>query len=90
MIPISNHAERRMQQRGCTLKFVRQILDNADSAWSVGAGCCLYRVHRRTAASLKDERLGRFGIIVSDITGQIVTVLPIDRKSRGARYRRAR
>lgn len=89
MNQLSRHAEIRMQQRGCAPVFVRKILDHADVDYSVGGGCRLYRVCRRTATLLKDDRLDRFGVIIKEDSGTIVTVLPIDRGRRGARYRRA-
>lgn len=85
---ITRHARQRMQQRGVSLPFLHKFLDHADVERPSTANCRLYRVTRKRAKALGDDRLGRFAIIWSDDSGQIVTVLPISSTRAGAPYRR--
>lgn len=85
---ISSHAGLRMQQRGVSVSFLRQILENADIERSAGDNCRLYRVTREQARSVGNDRLARFAVIWSDDSGRIVTVVPMARNHSGSRYRR--
>lgn len=85
---ISKHAIRRMQQRGITKNFLTQILNHADIERPANDNCRLYRVSKREAVALGNERLSRVAIILSDDSAQIVTVVPISRGRRGAIYRK--
>ena len=90
MLRTTRHAQRRMQQRGIQPKFLNSLLMNADLERSVGHSCVLYRVSCRRAAALNiDDRLGHYGLIVSN-DGALITVVPIRRSNSGARYRRVR
>lgn len=87
MVEFTKHAERRVRQRGCRNRFVERILDNADIRQDVGGGCCLFRVSRRAGRGLKDDRISRFAVVLSEEDNQVVTVVPIHRGARGRRYR---
>lgn len=85
---ISNHARRRMQQRGVWPAFLASILNNADVERSSTANCRLYRVTKSRARELGDDKLSRFAVIWSDDNGRVVTVLPVWDGRAGAAYRR--
>lgn len=87
-LEITRHARRRMQQRGVTARFVEKLFEHADVECASTDNCRLYRVTRNRARSLGDEKLGRFALIWSDNTAQVVTVLPIFAGRAGAHYRR--
>ena len=85
----SHHAQLRMQTRGISPDLVESIIMNADTETAVGDNCALLRVSRARARVLNiDDRMGRYGVIWSESTGQVVTVLPIHAGHSGARYRR--
>lgn len=87
---LSRHDRTRCQQRGVPLHFLATILDHADIDQPIGSNCRVLRVSRKRAHSLnRDDRLGRYAVIWSDSTAQIVTVMPLHRGQTGARYRRA-
>lgn len=89
MLRLSKHAEKRSRQRGAKLGFIELVLNYADIEVLVGSNCQALRVSRRTAHRLKlDDRVHRYAAVVSDDTGEIVTVLLTERGRRGARYRR--
>ena len=85
---LSRHADRRMKQRGVSEAFLNDILENADVERPANDNCRLYRVTRRLARSLGDDRLARFSVIWSDDRGQVVTVVPVFRGRAGAPYRK--
>ena len=88
MIRLSSHAEERCQQRGVTRSRLHAFLDATDADFPAGRNCRLIRVSRQTARSIPGgERLENLALIVSDYTGQIVTVLHASRTRRGRRYR---
>lgn len=83
---LSRHASIRCAQRGLRPDFVSAILEHADIQRPAGRNCRLERVSRTKAQSLNlDDRLGRYALIVSDTTAEVVTVMPIHRQSRMAR-----
>jgi hypothetical protein len=89
---LSRHAALRVQQRGVRPNVLDVIMANAEFSASVGSGCSVIRMNSR---QLKDpalrqhgERLHRLSVILSDATGEIVTVLRPRRGSVGRRYRR--
>ncbi len=85
----SAHSQRRAQQRGITNRFVEAILTHADIERPIGGNCRLMRVSRRRSRKLNiDDRLGRYALIWSDSTAQIVTIMPLETGSAGRRYRR--
>ena len=89
MLRLSKHAEKRFRQRGAKPGFIELVLNYADIEVPVGSNCRSLRVSRRTAHRLNlDDRIHLYAVIVSDDTGEIVTMLPTDRGRRGARYRR--
>lgn len=85
---LTRHATRRMQQRGVSTTFLNAILENADVERPANDNCRLYRVTRRLARCLGDDRLARFSVIWSDDNGEIVTVVPVFQGRAGAPYRR--
>lgn len=89
MVKFSTHAERRIRQRGATLADVDWLLEHADIDVPVGGNRRALRVHRRTARFLEGgDRLCRYAVVVSDDTGEIVTVLHHLAGRRGRRYRK--
>ena len=89
MTKFSKHAERRIRQREATLEDVDWLLEHADIDVPVGGNCRALRVHRRTARFLEGgDRLCRYAVIVSDDTGEIVTVLLHRPGPRGRHYRK--
>lgn len=88
MTKLSRHAASRMQQRGLRREMLEEILNNADVDRPIGSNCRILRIHRRTAAQLNSgDALSRFAIIVSDTTGNVVTILNPNGGRSGARYR---
>jgi len=85
---LSNHAKRRMKDRGIGREYLDLILDHADIERPANGNCRLYRVTKRMAQTLGDERLARFAVIWSDDGGHVVTAVPIACGRAGARYRR--
>lgn len=86
MAQLSKHAARRARQRGIRCAVISAILDHADVEVPIGDGC--RRVPKRTAAAMRlNDEIAHLGVIWSDSRAQIVTVLPICRGRRGARYR---
>jgi hypothetical protein len=76
----TRHALRRMRQRGVRQDFLDLLLANADREIDVGGGSTMYRVSRQAAAAMRcDDRLARFGAILSH-DGALITVMPIDRR----------
>ncbi len=85
----SRHSNRRSAQRGITKRFINALLANADVDRPIGGNCRLLRVSRQRSAALNiDDRLGRYALIWSDNTAQIVTVMPLHNGASGRRYRR--
>ena len=83
---LSHHASKRCAQRGLCPDFVSKILEHADVQRPAGGNCRLERVSRVKAKALNlDDRLGRYVIIVSDTTAEIVTIMPIHRHGSMAR-----
>ena len=83
---LSRHASRRCAQRGVSPDFISKILEHADVQRPAGGNCRLERVSRIKAKALNlDDRLGRYAIIISDTTAEIVTIMPIYRHGRVAR-----
>ena len=81
---LSEHAQRRCQQRGVTRALLTTIFDEADTETAIGGNCRLHRVSRRTAkARGLDERVARFAVILSDDSQKIVTVLAMYRRGCG-------
>ncbi|MFT3810756.1 MAG: hypothetical protein QM698_12625 [Micropepsaceae bacterium] len=87
-LEISDHASRRMRQRGVNMAFLERLLACADIERPANDNCRLYRVSRKLAQSLGDERLARFAVVYSDQTGKYVTVAPIHSGRKGVIYRR--
>ncbi len=84
----SAHSNRRSAQRGITKRFMNALLKHADVDKPIGGNCRLLRVSRQRAAALNiDDRLGRYALIWSDSTAQIVTVMPLHNGTGGRRYR---
>lgn len=85
----SCHSQVRAAQRGVTNYFLNAILAYADVDRPIGGNCRLLRVSRQRSDSLNiDDRLGRYALIWSDNTAQIVTVMPLHDGATGRRYRR--
>lgn len=87
----SRHAESRCRQRGFNSKRLRTILEYADIDRPIGGNCRLLRVSHKVARSIRgSDGLDSFSLIVSDTTGELVTLLPPSRSRRGRRYRTGR
>ncbi len=91
---LSGHAQRRCQQRGIRQQVLRTLLDYYDLERDVGGNCRVLRMSREQARAKSVSfgpqmacRLERMAVIVSDVSGQIVTVMHDTGKSR--RYRGA-
>jgi hypothetical protein len=85
----SSHSKVRAAQRGVTNRFMNAILSYADVDRPIGGNCRLLRVSRQRSDALNiDDRLGRYALIWSDNTAQIVTVMPLHDGAAGRRYRR--
>ena len=93
---LSNHAARRIQQRGIPQGLVEIVLAFHDVDFDVGNECRLLRVSRRAASYLGEEianaqvigRLSSFAVIHSERTGKVVSVVIDHSGARGRRYRR--
>lgn len=91
-ILLSRHATSRCQQRGIKQEVLRVFLDYHDLDREVGGSCRVLRMSRKRARS-EGGRLGpqianqleRLTVILSDTTGEVVTVFHDTGKSR--RYR---
>ena len=93
-IRLSRHATLRCQQRGIRLRVLQAMLDHHDLDREVGGNCRVLRMSRkqaRRAAAMLDPQLSaqleRLAVVMSDSSGEIVTVLHDTGKSR--RYRAA-
>lgn len=83
---LSRHARIRCAQRGVTPEFLATIFQHADVQRPVGGNCRLERISRAQARALNlDDRLGRYAVVVSDTTAEVVTVMPLHRHGRMAR-----
>jgi hypothetical protein len=89
---LSKHASCRVQQRGVRPYLLAALMAHAEFDATVGGGCSVVRMNSR---QLRDpelrqhrERLRRLSVILSDNTGEIVTVLRPRRGSAGRRYRK--
>ena len=86
---LSKHAKRRCQSRGVRSDFVSAILHHADIDRPIGNNCRLLRVSRERARRLNiNDRLGRYAVIWSDNSTQVITVMALRESSSGARYRK--
>jgi hypothetical protein len=89
MIKLSVHARRRCRQRGITHRKLCALLENADVHQSVGNNCCLVKVSRRAGKAIREfDGLARLCAIISESTGELVTILPVSGGRRGRRYRK--
>lgn len=83
---LSPHAVMRCAQRGIRPDFIAAIFEHADIQRPAGGNCRLERVSQAKARALNlDNRLGRYALIVSDTTAEIVTIMPIRGQNRVAR-----
>jgi hypothetical protein len=88
MAHLTPHARTRFQQRGFTNTRLEALLEHADVERPVGRNCRLLRVSRQACNGLLDgERLSRVAAIVSDDTGEIITIFAIHPGAKGRRYR---
>ncbi len=93
---LSNHAALRTQQRGVPHHLIEALMSYADFEAPVGGGCVVLRMTRERLEDpdLADlpraerERLRRLSLVLSERTGEIVTVLRPRRGPAGRRYRR--
>lgn len=84
---LSHHAARRMKQRGICADFLAKILEHADIERPANDNCRLYRVTKRAAQKIGDDRLARFAVIWSDDSGMVVTVARLREGRPGRAYR---
>lgn len=88
---MTTHALHRCQTRGLRQDFVDALLTHADVDRPAGGNCRLLRVSRRTAGRLNvDDRLSCYAVVLSETSGQVVTILPVHAGRSGKRYRRSR
>ncbi|MDX6559736.1 MAG: hypothetical protein QOF72_2785 [Blastocatellia bacterium] len=88
MIELSAHAETRCRQRGITAQRLATLLENADVERPVGKNCRLVKVSRRAAKWIRgSDGLASLSVIISDHTGEVVTILRPASTRRGRRYR---
>lgn len=95
-LELSQHAAVRAQQRGVPHAVIDLVLDHADVSIPVGSGCSALRLSKRRLAGrdLRRElrsaldRAAGITLIMSDDTGEIVTVLHDHGGREGRRYRR--
>lgn len=86
---MSRHAQRRCQQRGVKLQVLEILLEHHDLDREVGGNCRVLRMSRDRARA-EGRRLGpqisgqleRLAVIMSEETGEIVTVFHDTGKSR--------
>lgn len=91
-IRFSRHATARCQQRGIKKNVLKVLLDHHDLDREVGGNCRVLRMSRKKARR-EGQRFGpqisaqleRLAVILSDTTGQVVTVFHDTGKS--SRYR---
>ena len=96
-LELSQHASIRAQQRGVPHTVIDLVLDHADVSVPVGSGCTALRLSKRRLSdrdlrrdlSSDLDRAARVTLILSDDTGEIVTVLHDHGGRGGRRYRRA-
>jgi hypothetical protein len=94
---LSDHANRRCKQRGITQIDLDAILSHFDIDHSVGGGCRVLRISRKSALVAARScgsydmaaRLPRIALVEHEDTGLIVTALRDGGEARGRRYRRA-
>ena len=91
-IQLSRHAVRRCQQRGVKQGVLSALLDHHDVDRQVGGNCRVLRMSRkqarqefRTMGPQVITQLENLAVIISETTGEIVTVFHDTGKSR--RYR---
>lgn len=92
---LSRHAAQRIRQRGVTHQMISDLLSVADIDAPVGGDCRVLRASRRLSKghdaavrlSTSPEKLSRLAVVVSDVTGEVVTVLMDGGRRRGRRYR---
>ena len=89
---LSRHARRRCQQRGVRLDALAAFLDHHDLDRPVGGNCRVLRMSRGRARTARTglgpqtaERFERLAVILSEETGQIVSVMHDRGRSRRLR-----
>jgi len=95
-LTLTRHATIRAQQRGVPHGVLNALIAHADLEAPVGSGCTVLRFSRerlmdrdlRAALGATADRLGSLAIVLSDDTGEVVTVLHDHGGSEGRRYRR--
>lgn len=79
---LTRHAGRRMRQRGLTRDRLEALLDNADISRPGGDNCWIHRISRGAARAIGDGRLANWAAVVSDASGELVTIAPLSRHSK--------
>ncbi len=90
---ISEHAQKRCQQRGVSQSVVDTLLKYHDVEFDIGDDCRLLKVSRLAANDQAidrqtAERLPGLAIIWSDRTNRVVTVMHVSDGRTGRRFRR--
>lgn len=96
-LELSQHAWLRAQQRGVPHAVIDMVLDHADVCVSVGSGCTALRLSKRRLSDqdLRQDlqsdldRAARITVVLSDDTGEVVTVMHDHGGREGRRYRRS-
>jgi hypothetical protein len=86
---LSRNATKRCQQRGIRQKMLQAMLEHHDLDREVGDNCRILRMSRKRARQAADwldpemsRRLERLAVILSDTSGEIVTVFHDTGKTR--------
>lgn len=95
-LALTRHAATRANQRGVTHEMLDALIAHADLESPVGGGCTAVRFSRdrlmdrslRAALGPTADRLGSLAVILSDDTGEVVTVMHDHGCPDGRRYRR--
>jgi hypothetical protein len=94
-VMFSDHATRRVQQRGIRPAVVDFVLRNADRDLEAGNGCRAYRISKKAQAELllhgaqvgEVELATNVVVILHEDSGEVITAMH-DRNKSGRRYRR--
>jgi hypothetical protein len=96
-LDLTDHAERRIQQRGVSRQTIAIISALADCTTHVGSGVVYKYLSRKRISELREsgliaaacERLGRTSLLMNPVSGEIITVLKGGNSAHGLkRYRR--
>lgn len=88
MLRLTKHASLRCAQRGLKADFLSELMRLSDVETPVGSNCRLLQVSRSAGREhAYRDRLSRYGVIWSDDSQSVVTVMALHRGRNGRRYR---